>query len=167
MDVHDKETRSRNMRAIKSRDTKPEVKLRKALHRNGLRYRICPKALIGRPDLYFPKYKAAVFVHGCFWHAHNCDFFQLPKSRISFWQNKLNLNVRRDIRVIKALQSQKIRVLVIWECAIMGKNKLAEAMIVRLVQEWLQAELFFGVIDSLGLKNGAISDPNLDTYFKI
>lgn len=140
------------MRAVKSRDTKPEVMLRKALHRSGLRYRICQKDLPGKPDLYFPKYKAAVFVHGCFWHIHNCSAFRLPATRAEFWRYKLQRNTARDKAVIDELRSRHIRVLIVWECALTGKQRLPESMPVILVRTWLASTGEYAEIDQDGLK---------------
>jgi len=84
-DVHDAESRSRNMRAIRSRDTKPEILIRQWLHAAGFRFRIHRRDLPGRPDVVLPKYRATVFVHGCFWHGHACHLFKVPQSRRDFW----------------------------------------------------------------------------------
>ncbi|EML0896172.1 DNA mismatch endonuclease Vsr [Vibrio parahaemolyticus] len=153
MDVHDKKTRSKNMRAIKSRDTQPEIILRKAIHKKGLRYRICPADVPGKPDLYFPKYNAAIFVHGCFWHVHSCEYFRLPATRTEFWREKLNGNVGRDKKVLEALQKKGIRVLIVWECALKGKKRLPENMPALLAVTWLKSGVAAGVIDQRGLTN--------------
>ena len=153
MDVYDQVTRSRNMRAVRSRDTGIEVALRKALYHKGFRYRICPKFLLGRPDLFFSKYNAAVFVHGCFWHAHKCPRFSLPKSRSVFWRNKLKRNVERDRYVVRELSHRGIRVLIVWECSFRGKGRLPKGMPAVLTAAWLQSNMPFGVIDYAGLAN--------------
>ena len=93
--------RSERMSRIRSRDTSPEIALRKALHRLGLRFRLNDKRLPGKPDLVFPRYKTAVFVHGCFWHRHQvCNIATTPKTNTAFWQEKFDRNVARDRRVI-------------------------------------------------------------------
>ena len=139
------------MRAIKSRDTQPEIILRKAIHKKGLRYRICPADVPGKPDLYFPKYNAAIFVHGCFWHVHSCEYFRLPATRSEFWREKLNGNVLRDKKVLEELQQRGIRVLVVWECALTGKHRLPDGMPAILVRTWLESKAKKGEINSSGL----------------
>lgn len=116
-DVVDKETRSRMMAGIRAKNTKPELLLRRALHSRGFRYRLHSPILPGKPDIVFPKYRVAVFVHGCFWHAHDCKYFKLPRSRTEFWQEKLLKNAARDEMVIANTQALGWRVLVVWECA--------------------------------------------------
>lgn len=96
-DIVTAEQRSRNMAAIRSRDTKPEVYLRKLFFAKGYRYRIADKTVPGHHDIFLRKYNTAIFVHGCFWHRHqNCKYAYTPKSRVEVWQKKFNDNVRRD-----------------------------------------------------------------------
>src|SRR5690554_2847611 len=95
-DVHSPAIRSKNMAAIKGKDTKPEIKIRKMLHAAGFRFRLHAKELPGKPDLVFPKYKAAIFVHGCFWHRHDCSHFKMPKSNRDFWEVKFGKNQKND-----------------------------------------------------------------------
>ena len=115
-DVVDKATRSRMMAGIHGKDTKPELIVRSFLHRAGLRFRLQAK-LPGKPDLVLPKYRAAVFVHGCFWHRHeDCRYATMPASNAAFWQEKFAANVRRDSRVKQKLEEMGWRVLVIWSC---------------------------------------------------
>lgn len=121
------EERSRNMAAIKSRDTKPEVYLRKLLFAKGYRYRIADKNIPGHPDIFLRKYNTAIFVHGCFWHRHpGCKYAYTPKSRVEFWQKKFDDNVRRDTVVTKELQQQGIKQLIIWECTINSMKRNAD-----------------------------------------
>lgn len=123
MDVVDKATRSRMMSGIRGKDTKPELLVRSHLHRKGLRYRLHAK-LPGKPDLVFPKYRTAVFVHGCFWHRHeNCHYTTTPKSNADFWQTKFVANVKRDALVQEKLTALGWRVLVVWGCQT-GKEDL-------------------------------------------
>ncbi len=122
-DVHDPATRSRNMAAVRARDTKPELMIRKALHRAGLRYRLNARDLPGRPDIVLPRYRAVVFVHGCFWHRHECDLFRWPESRTEFWREKLDANAARDVKAADALEEAGWRQAVIWECALKGRKK--------------------------------------------
>jgi len=115
-DVVDKATRSRMMAGIHGKDTKPELIVRSFLHRAGLRFRLQAK-LPGKPDLVLPKYRAAVFVHGCFWHRHeDCRYATMPASNAAFWKEKFAANVRRDSRVKQKLEEMGWRVLVIWSC---------------------------------------------------
>ena len=113
------ERRSKNMSAIRSKDTKPEIYLRKLLFAEGYRYRIAEKSIPGHPDMFLRKYNTAIFVHGCFWHRHQgCKYAYTPKSRVEFWQKKFDDNVRRDAVVRTALQENNIKCLVVWECTI-------------------------------------------------
>jgi DNA mismatch endonuclease (patch repair protein) len=117
-DVVSPEVRSRKMSGIRGKNTKPEVALRKALHRRGLRYRLHDRTLPGRPDLVFPSRHAVVLVNGCFWHAHEgCPYFKLPATRSEFWRDKLMANRERDERNLRQLRGAGWRVAVVWECA--------------------------------------------------
>jgi DNA mismatch endonuclease (patch repair protein) len=116
IDIVDPATRSRMMAGIKCKDTKPEVFLRKALHAQGLRYRLGGCGLPGKPDLVFPSRKAVVFVHGCFWHRHECRYFKWPQSNGAFWKTKLDRNVKRDMCVKAALKQLGWLVFTVWEC---------------------------------------------------
>ncbi len=121
----DKPTRSRIMSAIKGKDTKPELRVRRYLHRHGLRLRLHGK-LPGRPDLVFAGLGAVVFVHGCFWHQHaGCDFAYKPKSNASFWAEKLSRNAARDSEAQQALEHAGWRVFTIWECELRSEASLA------------------------------------------
>lgn len=112
-------TRSENMARVKSKNTKPEIFLRKLLWHKGFRYRVNYKKLPGNPDIYIPKYNAAIFVNGCFWHMHeNCKYSSIPKSNYDFWKNKLEGNVERDKKNYAQLESMGIKVIVVWGCEI-------------------------------------------------
>ena len=125
----DVQRRSQNMAAIKSRNTEPELTVRRALHRLGYRFRLHRKDLPGSPDIVLPKYKAAIFVHGCFWHRHiGCKYAYTPKSRIDFWEKKFAQNVLRDEKAVHALRGAGWRVLVIWECSTKDKDQVKEAI---------------------------------------
>lgn len=116
-DVHDADTRSYNMSCVKSKNTKPEIWVRKYLFACGFRYRINVKKLPGTPDIVLPKYKTAIFVNGCFWHGHkNCRYFVIPKTRTEWWLDKINRNIDRDQANILALKKSGWRVITIWEC---------------------------------------------------
>jgi DNA mismatch endonuclease, patch repair protein len=127
-DVHDKETRSYNMSQIKSKNTKPEMLVRKFLHANGFRYRLHVKNLPGKPDIVLPKYKTVIFVHGCFWHGHvGCRYYVVPKTKTQWWLNKINSNTANDEKAIKALKNQGWKVINVWECNL-RKNKVDKTL---------------------------------------
>ena len=112
------------MSAIRSRDTKPEVYLRKLLFSKGFRYRKNDRAVFGTPDIWLPKYRTAIFVHGCFWHRHEgCRLAYTPGTRTEFWQKKFDDNVRRDRLVRETLEQQGIRCVIVWECTIRKMQK--------------------------------------------
>ena len=116
-DVHSKEIRSKNMAAIKGKNTKPEMVVRKFLHGNGFRYKLHDKSLPGKPDIVLPKYKTVIFVHGCFWHGHkDCKYFVVPKTKTEWWLNKINGNIVNDTKVFKALRKDGWKIITIWEC---------------------------------------------------
>ncbi|MGN0313146.1 MAG: very short patch repair endonuclease [Lachnospiraceae bacterium] len=124
MDIKSPEARSNNMSAIRSADTKPEIYLRKLLFSHGFRYRKNYSKIYGHPDIYLPKYHTAVFVHGCFWHRHSgCKYTYMPKSNVEFWQSKFRKNQERDNQVIKQLENENIKCLIVWECAIKEMKK--------------------------------------------
>ena len=119
MDVHTREQRSSNMAAIRSANTRPEMRVRSALHQLGFRFRLHRKDLPGRPDIVLPKHRTAVFVHGCFWHCHRCKYGSVvPATRAEFWAEKRGGNVARDRRNAAALRKLGWRVLVLWECEV-------------------------------------------------
>lgn len=112
-------TRSENMARVKNKNTKPEIFLRKLLWHKGFRYLINYKKLPGSPDIYIPKYNAAIFVNGCFWHMHeNCKYSSIPKTNHEFWENKLKGNVKRDKKNYTQLESMGVKVIVVWGCEI-------------------------------------------------
>lgn len=116
-DVHSPQTRSYNMSRIRSKDTKPELQVRKYLHALGFRFRLHKKELPGKPDIILPKYKTVVFVHGCFWHGHKfCKYFKLPGTNTLWWLDKINRNRENDKKAIKSLKNDGFRVIIIWEC---------------------------------------------------
>ena len=111
------EKRSRNMSAIKSKNTKPEIVVRKLLHSMGYRFRLHRKDLPGSPDIVLPKYKTVIFVHGCFWHRHNnCKYATTPKTRKEFWENKFEENVKRDNLNQANLTLKGWKIIILWEC---------------------------------------------------
>jgi DNA mismatch endonuclease, patch repair protein len=123
MDILTPEQRSAQMSRVRSADTKIEVAVRHALHRRGLRYRLGGAGLPGRPDIVLPRHRAAVFVHGCFWHGHACHLYRLPKTRTEFWQGKVEANRDRDARVIAKLEELGWHVHVVWECSLRGVDE--------------------------------------------
>ena len=118
------EQRHNNMSRIRSSNTAPEVYIRSLLFSVGYRYRIQPKQIPGRPDIWMRKYNTAIFVNGCFWHRHRtCKYAYMPKSRIEFWQKKFSRNIERDKEVRERLYESKNRCLIIWECTIRKMRK--------------------------------------------
>tara|TARA_R100000365_G_C2748176_1_gene79087 strand:+ start:9342 stop:9773 length:432 start_codon:yes stop_codon:yes gene_type:complete len=127
------------MAGIKGKDTRPEKALRSALHASGLRYRLHARNVPGRPDLLFPRFSAAVFVHGCFWHRHqDCRYATTPASRPEFWQAKFAANIARDRKVREALVEAGWRVATVWECALRKPNHVADAA--ALIASWLRTD---------------------------
>ena len=131
-DVHDAATRSYNMSKISGSDTRPEIIVRKLLFSNGFRYRKNVKTLPGTPDIVLPKYKAVVFVNGCFWHKHdNCRYFVWPKNNAEYWYSKIMNNVIRDRNNYALLEKEGWRVILVWECEI--KQKSLQDLTIQLV----------------------------------
>ncbi|MDP9195972.1 MAG: very short patch repair endonuclease [Pseudomonadota bacterium] len=141
-DVVTPAVRSRMMAGIRGKDTKPEMILRRELHRRGLRYRLHGK-LPGRPDLVFPGRKAVIFVHGCFWHGHDCALFRWPGSRKKFWKDKISGNRARDIRTLETLKTGGWRILVVWECVFKGPGRWPLPDIIDRTARWLEGSAPF------------------------
>lgn len=139
-DVVDAATRSRMMAGIRGRDTKIEVQVRKALHARGLRYRTDVRKLPGRPDIVLPRWRAAILVHGCFWHAHDCGLCRIPATRPDFWREKLEGNAARDRRNHDALVAAGWRVATVWECALRGKGERALIAVADRLAEWVRGD---------------------------
>lgn len=137
-DVHDQLTRSRNMAAVRRRDTKPELVVRSGLHRRGFRFILDDRRLPGRPDLALKRYSAVIFVHGCFWHGHQCPLFRLPATNSKFWEAKIVRNRERDLSVKSRLLETGWRVATVWECALRGRGKLSEDDLFPRVTNWLK-----------------------------
>ena len=125
------------MSGIRDKDTQPELLVRKALFREGFRYRLHDKRLPGKPDLVFPKYDAVIFIHGCFWHRHNCHLFKWPETRKSFWRKKLNQNKKVDQRNYEKLREEGWYILTVWECALKGKTRQPFAKVITRISDWL------------------------------
>lgn len=136
-DVVSPEVRSRMMSGIRGKDTKPELVLRHALHRDGFRYRLHVKDLPGRPDLVFPRFKAVVFINGCFWHGHQgCKYFKVPSTRTEFWVQKINGNRVRDQVRRDQLEHSGWRTAIVWECAM--RHQESDAVVQ--VERWLSSQ---------------------------
>jgi DNA mismatch endonuclease (patch repair protein) len=136
-DVHSKETRSYNMSRIRSKDTKPEMLVRKFLHKNGFRYRLHVKNLPGKPDMVLPKYKTVIFIHGCFWHGHEgCKYYVVPKTRTEWWLNKIQSNTTNDTKVEIALKADGWKIIIVWGCEL--KKDSLKNTLTRLLSEIVQ-----------------------------
>jgi DNA mismatch endonuclease (patch repair protein) len=150
MDTVDSQTRSKIMARVGQKNTGAELKLRRALHRTGLRYTLHDRSLPGSPDIVFPRFKAVVFVHGCYWHSHGCHRSTVPKSRQEFWTGKFQANRSRDARNVKSLAETGWRVLTVWECTLMGKSACRTEHVANAVRAWLESSAAGGEIpDSL------------------
>lgn len=136
-DIVDRRTRSRMMAGIRSRNTKPELVIRKGLFASGYRYRLHEKRLPGKPDLVLPKYRAVVFVNGCFWHGHGCHLFKWPTTRKKFWNDKINGNRKHDRAVRASLVRAGWRICTIWECAVKGQSDREIDRVVMRCARWL------------------------------
>ena len=128
------------MAGIRGRDTRPELAIRSALHRHGFRFRLYRKDLPGRPDMVFARYRAVLFVHGCFWHGHGCHLFRWPRTRESFWCEKIGANRDRDRAQMMALLGMGWRVATIWECALKGRSRLPLETVVGHCAAWLKSQ---------------------------
>lgn len=138
-DIVDAATRSRMMSGIRGKNTRIEVVVRKALFAMGFRYRLHSKHLPGKPDIVFPRHRAVVLLHGCFWHGHSCSFFKWPATRREFWETKICGTRIRDQEQIASLRSLGWRVAVIWECAVRQETYQPDQLFKSLV-EWLNSE---------------------------
>lgn len=125
------------MAGIKGKNTKPELLVRKALFAKGYRYRLYSKLLPGKPDIVLSRYKAVIFIHGCFWHGHDCHLYRLPKSNSSFWAEKINKNKCNDKLVFEQLANAGWRIAVIWECSLKGKTKLDFEALITTLERWI------------------------------
>jgi len=146
VDVVDKATRSRMMAGIRGKDTKPEVDLRRALHRKGLRYRLHVSGLPGRPDIVLPRHRAAIQVHGCFWHRHQqCVFCTTPASNADFWKPKFRETLKRDKQNLRSLRKLGWRVAIVWECSV--KDQGAD-VVAQSIAAWLRSDRSYKEISS-------------------
>ena len=127
-DIYSKSKRSQIMSKISGKETKPEIIVRKYLFSKGFRFRKNDKRLPGKPDIVLSKYRTVIFVHGCFWHGHDCKAGKLPKTRKDFWNKKISDNRKRDFRNIMEMQEQGWRVIIVWECDLKNKSKFESRM---------------------------------------
>ncbi len=140
-DVHTPQQRSHNMSRIRGTNTKPEILVRKSLFARGFRYRLHHPDLPGHPDIVFPRYRAVVLVHGCFWHGHGCHLFRWPESNREFWRGKIGGNMARDARTREELLALGWRVLTVWECALKGTHRLPADEVAIRCEHWLWSGL--------------------------
>ncbi len=146
MDIKSPEERSKNMAAVHSKNTKPEIYLRKLLFAKGYRYRVNSKSVPGHPDIYMKKYNTVIFINGCFWHRHEgCKYAYMPKSRVEFWQKKFDANMKRDETVRKELAELKIKQIIVWECTVkkMGKDNVYRDKILGQITDFLGSADYF------------------------
>lgn len=161
LDVHDKATRSKNMRAIGQRDTAIEKRLAALLAQAGFTFTVQDAALPGRPDFVVEAYRCVIFTHGCFWHHHDCYLFKVPATRTEFWLDKIGMNVARDHRDMALLQAQGWRVLIVWECALRGRRKLSGEALIERLEEWICGGGCHAQIDTHGITGqGPTSAPH-------
>ncbi len=125
------------MSGIRGKNTKPEILVRSLLHKHGFRFRLHARDLPGKPDIVLPRYHAVIFVHGCFWHGHDCPLFKLPASRVDFWRKKICQNQKADLKNQEKLMDSGWRVCVIWECSIRGKRSGVEDFS-RRIGDWIR-----------------------------
>src|ERR1700687_17742 len=127
------------MAGIRSKNTRPELLIRRELFARGYRYRLHVASLPGKPDLVFPKFRAVVFVHGCFWHRHGCALFKWPSTNVAFWRAKILRNRFVDRRVFAQLRSAEWRILTIWECALKGASRKDIDRVVKAAARWFDS----------------------------
>nr|WP_246685988.1 very short patch repair endonuclease [Mesorhizobium sp. B2-4-6] len=129
------------MAGIRGKNTKPELVLRRGLHAAGFRFRLHDRSLPGNPDIVFPRYRAVLFAHGCFWHGHDCHLFKWPSSRPDFWRTKIHRNREVDARVTASLQQAGWRQGIVWECALKGRTRLPIEAVLAECVSWLQSDV--------------------------
>ncbi|HAT8126823.1 TPA: DNA mismatch endonuclease Vsr, partial [Legionella pneumophila] len=140
MDKFPPKIRSEIMKRVKSNNNSPEIAIRKFLFNKGLRYRINDKDIFGTPDLFLKKYNAVIFYNGCFWHNHGCVLSKIPRTNTSYWINKLENNKERDKRNIEQLKKIGFRILIIWRCSHVGKNKTSLDQILNQIYSWILSD---------------------------
>ncbi|WP_027155579.1 very short patch repair endonuclease [Mesorhizobium sp. WSM2561] len=138
-DIVPAETRSRMMAGIRGTNTKPELILRRGLHALGFRFRLHDSALPGKPDIVFPRFRAVILAHGCFWHGHDCHLYRLPSTRPEFWEAKIVRNRGVDARAAAALTELGWRQGIVWECALKGRSRLPLEKVIDECAAWLNS----------------------------
>ena len=134
------------MSRIRGKNTKPEKFIRSSLHNLGFRFRLHAKNLPGKPDLVLPKYRTVIFVHGCFWHGHDCHLFKWPSTRKEFWRKKITRNQEKDLETLSSLKKEGWRVLTVWECAVKGRTRIPIKKTTERVVSWLVSTRKIGEI---------------------
>ncbi|NKB61791.1 MAG: DNA mismatch endonuclease Vsr [Gammaproteobacteria bacterium] len=162
MDIVDTDTRSQMMAGISYKDTRPELLVRRALHKRGFRFKLHDKELAGKPDLVFPKYQCVIFVQGCFWHVHDCHLFKWPKTREQFWHEKLGKNQLRDARNLSELKRSGWRTALVWECALRGISPEKKTHVIDQLNAWIINGGEFLSIEGNDLANA--DDMDTDSY---
>lgn len=142
------------MAGIRSKNTKPELTVRRGLHALGFRFRLHVRTLPGKPDLVLPRWRSAIQIHGCFWHGHDCPLFRLPATRQEFWRTKINRNVERDAEVEAALDDAGWRVFTVWECALKGQGSIGTDAVITSVVQWLLSDARKGEIRGTDIAGG-------------
>lgn len=150
-DVHSKEIRSKNMRAIATQQTAIENQLAALLTECGIQFRTQEALLAGKPDFVIDSQGCIIFTHGCFWHHHDCYLCKMPRTHHEFWLNKITANMNRDRRNNRILLTSGWRVLVVWECALRGKKKLTYQALAERVEEWVCSGVCHAEIDTHGI----------------
>lgn len=143
--------RQLNMRRVRARNTKPELTVRSLLHAKGLRFRLHRADLPGRPDIVLPRHRTALFVHGCFWHGHDCSLFRMPATRTEFWSAKISGNQRRDKNAVEALTAADWRSLWVWECALRGRYRLTAGEVSEEMLAFVLSDTGFAEIGERGM----------------
>jgi DNA mismatch endonuclease (patch repair protein) len=140
-DIVSPEVRSRMMSGIRGKNTRPEMILRQGLHKLGFRYRLHDRRLPGTPDLVFPRYRAVIFAHGCFWHGHDCHLFKWPSTHEEFWREKITRNMKVDESNLERLKQANWRICIVWECALKGKYRLDREEVIELCAQWIKSDI--------------------------
>ena len=143
VDTISPEHRSWNMSQIKGKNTKPELIVRSHLHKMGFRFRLHRRDLLGKPDIVLPKHRTVIFVHGCFWHGHGCHLFKWPKTHAEFWRTKIQKNQDNDEKALETLADSGWRVIVVWECAIRGKERRVPEEVTSKIATWIRSRKLF------------------------
>lgn len=134
------------MASIRSKDTAPEIRVRHTLHSIGFRFRLHVTKLPGKPDLVLPKFRAVIFVNGCFWHGHDCNLFRMPSTRRQFWESKIQGNRNRDFRIEATLVKLGWRVMTVWECALKNATSAQNGRVAEKLAQWVLSNRKKGVV---------------------